>query len=79
MKLTKKNMTKFDFIAKKVFLFTMIGLVLTIAFILPLKASLDSNCVELANEVQTLENNKAVLLKDLQEIENPTVVMKNED
>ena len=79
MKLTKKHMTKFDFIAKKIFLFTVLGLVLTIAFILPLKSSLDTRCEELTQEVQTLENNKTVLVRDLEEIDNPTTVMKNED
>ncbi|MBQ9730990.1 MAG: hypothetical protein IJV94_02530 [Bacilli bacterium] len=79
MKLTKKHMTKFDFIAKKIFLFTVLGLVLTIAFVLPLKSSLDTRCEELTQEVQTLENNKTVLVRDLEEIDNPTTVMKNED
>ena len=79
MKLTKKNMTKFDFLAKRIFFFTMIGLVLTIAFVIPLKSSLNTKCDDLINHVQALENNKTVLLRELEEIETPTVVMKNED
>ena len=79
MKLTKKHMTKFDFIAKRIFFFTMLGLVLTIAFVLPLKSSLTNECNDLINEVQTLENNKTVLIRELEEIENPSVVMKAED
>lgn len=79
MKLTKKHMTKFDFVAKKIFFFTVLGLVLTIAFVLPLKSSLDTRCEELRQEVQSLENNKTVLVRDLEELDNPTTVMKNED
>ena len=79
MKLTKKHMTKFDFVAKRIFFFTMIGLVLTIAFVLPLQGSLTTKCNDLVNEVQTLENDKTVLLRELEEIETPTVVMKNDD
>ncbi len=79
MKLTKKHMTKFDFVAKKIFFFTVLGLVLTIAFVLPLKSSLDNRCEELKQEVQSLENNKTVLVRDLEELDNPTTVMKNDD
>lgn len=79
MKLTKKHMTKFDFVAKKIFFFTVLGLVLTIAFVLPLKSSLDTRCEELKQEVQSLENNKTVLVRDLEELDNPTTVMKNDD
>ena len=79
MKLTKKHMTKFDFVAKRIFFFTMLGLVLTIAFVLPLKGSLTTKCNDLVSEVQTLENNKTVLIRELDEIENPSVLMKNED
>ena len=79
MKLTKKHMTKFDFTAKRIFVFTMLGLVLTIAFVLPLKNSLNTKCDELISDVQTLENDKTFLLRDLEEIENPSVLMKNED
>ena len=79
MKLTKKHMTKFDFVAKKIFFFTVLGLVLTIAFVLPLKSSLDTRCEELRQEVQSLENNKTVLVRDLEELDNPTTVMKNDD
>lgn len=79
MKLTKKHMTKFDFVAKKIFVFTMLALVLTIAFVLPLKNSINTKCDELVNEVQSLEVNKDVLLKDLEEIDNPTTEMKNDD
>lgn len=79
MKLTKKHMTKFDFVAKRIFFFTMLGLVLTIAFVLPLKGSLTTKCNDLVSEVQSLENDKTVLLRELEEIETPSVVMKNED
>jgi hypothetical protein len=79
MKLTKKHMTKFDFIAKKIFVFTMLSLVLTIAFLLPLKNSINAKCDELINEVQSLQVDKSVLLNDLNEIDNPTTLMKNED
>ena len=78
MKLTKKHMTKFDFIAKKIFFFTMLALVLTIAFVLPLKNSINSKCDELLNEVQSLEVNRTVLLNDLNELDNPTTEMKND-
>ena len=78
MKLTKKHMTKFDFIAKKIFFFTMLSLVLTIAFVLPLKNSINSKCDELLNEVQSLEVNRTVLLNDLNELDNPTTEMKND-
>ena len=61
MKLTKKHMTKFDFVAKRIFFFTMLGLVLTIAFVLPLKGSLTTKCNDLVIEVQSLENDKTVL------------------
>ena len=78
MRLTKKHMTKFDFIAKKIFFFTMLSLVLTIAFVLPLKNSINSKCDELLNEVQSLEVNRTVLLNDLNELDNPTTEMKND-
>lgn len=78
MKLTKKHMTKFDFIAKKIFFFTMLALVLTIAFVLPLKNSINSKCDELLSEVQSLEVNRTVLLNDLNELDNPTTEMKND-
>ena len=78
MKLTKKHMTKFDFIAKKIFFFTMVALVLTIAFVLPLKNSINSKCDELLSEVQSLEVNRTVLLNDLNELDNPTTEMKND-
>ena len=79
MKLTKKNMTKFDFVAKKIFFFSMIALVLTVAFVLPLSKSIEDKCYELNKDVQSLEIEKTVLINDLQEIENPTTTMKNED
>ena len=78
MKLTKKHMTKFDFIAKKIFFFTMLALVLTIAFVLPLKNSINSKCDELLSEVQSLEVNRTVLLNDLNELDNPTTEMKKD-
>ena len=78
MKLTKKHMTKFDFIAKKIFFFTMLSLVLTVAFVLPLKNSINSKCEELVSEVQSLEVNRTVLLNDLNELDNPTTEMKND-
>ena len=78
MKLTKKHMTKFDFIAKKIFFFTMLALVLTIEFVLPLKNSINSKCDELLSEVQSLEVNRTVLLNDLNELDNPTTEMKND-
>ena len=78
MKLTKKHMTKFDFIAKKIFFFTMLALVLTISFVLPLKNSINSKCDELLSEVQSLEVNRTVLLNDLNELDNPTTEMKND-
>ena len=78
MKLTKKHMTKFDFIAKKIFFFTLLALVLTIAFVLPLKNSINSKCDELLSEVQSLEVNRTVLLNDLNELDNPTTEMKND-
>ena len=78
MKLTKKHMTKFDFIAKKIFFFTMLALVLTIAFVLPLKNSINSKCDELLSEFQSLEVNRTVLLNDLNELDNPTTEMKND-
>lgn len=78
MKLTKKHMTKFDFIAKKIFFFTMLSLVLTVAFVLPLKNSINSKCDELINEVQSLEVNRTVLLNDLNELDNPTTEMKKD-
>ena len=78
MKLTKKHMTKFDFIAKKIFFFTMLALALTIAFVLPLKNSINSKCDELLSEVQYLEVNRTVLLNDLNELDNPTTEMKND-
>lgn len=78
MKLTKKHMTKFDFIAKKIFFFTMLSLVLTVAFVLPLKNSINSKCDELLSEVQSLEVNRTVLLNDLNELDNPTTEMKND-
>ena len=78
MKLTKKHMTKFDFIAKKIFFFTMLALVLTVAFVLPLKNSINSKCDELLNEVQSLEVNRTVLLNDLNELDNPTTEMKKD-
>lgn len=78
MKLTKKHMTKFDFIAKKIFFFTMLSLVLTFAFVLPLKNSINSKCDELLNEVQSLEVNRTVLLNDLNELDNPTTEMKKD-
>ena len=79
MKLTKKNMTKFDFLAKRIFFFTMACLILTVAFVIPFSKKLENDCLELSKEVQTLENDKTVLIRDLEEIENPTTVMKNED
>lgn len=78
MKLTKKHMTKFDFIAKKIFFLTMLALVLTVAFVLPLKNSINSKCEELVSEVQSLEVNRTVLLNDLNELDNPTTEMKND-
>lgn len=78
MKLTKKHMTKFDFIAKKIFFFTMLALVLTVAFVLPLKNSINSKCDELLSEVQSLEVNRTVLLNDLNELDNPTTEMKKD-
>lgn len=78
MKLTKKHMTKFDFIAKKIFFFTMLSLVLTVAFVLPLKNSINSKCDELLSEVQSLEVNRTVLLNDLNELDNPTTEMKKD-
>ena len=78
MKLTKKHMTKFDFIAKKIFFFTMLSLVLTVAFVLPLKNSINSKCDELLSEVQSLEVNRTVLLNDINELDNPTTEMKKD-
>ena len=78
MKLTKKHMTKFDFFAKKMFFFTMLALILTVAFVMPLSKSMEDKCIELTNEVQSLENEKTVLIRDIEEIENPTTEMKND-
>ena len=71
-------MNHFDFIAKKIFFFTMLSLVLTVAFVLPLKNSINSKCDELLSEVQSLEVNRTVLLNDLNELDNPTTEMKND-
>ena len=79
MKLKKKNMTKFDYIARKIFGVSMVALALTLAFLLPVTAKLQDNVNALNKEVQTLENEKSVLLNDLAELENPTQVMENED
>lgn len=78
MKLKKKNLTKFDYFARRFFMATIALLVCSVAFLLPLASQMEEKCIEIKNEVQALENEKSVLLRDLVELETPTTTMSRD-
>ena len=53
-KLEKRNMTKFDYKARKLGFLGLVLVVLSCAVILPISASLDSKNVTLTNEIKQL-------------------------
>ena len=55
-KLVKRNMTKFDYRARKLGIFGAILAVLSLAVILPISANISSNNVALTNEIQGITN-----------------------
>ena len=57
-KLNKKNMTKFDYKARKLGILGGILVVLSLAVILPISATINSDNVRLKNEIRTLNKEK---------------------
>ena len=57
-KLSKKNMTKFDYKARKLGILGGILVVLSLAVILPISATINSDNVRLKNEIRTLNKEK---------------------
>lgn len=55
-KLEKRNMTKFDYNARKYGLIGCILVVFALAVMLPISASISSNNVNLTKEIRTLNN-----------------------
>ena len=55
-KLTKRNMTKFDYKARRLGILGGILVVLSLAVILPISATIASENVTLANEIHDLSN-----------------------
>ena len=53
-KLTKKNMTKFDYKARRLGVLGGILVVLSLAVILPISVTINSDNVRLKNEIRTL-------------------------
>ena len=58
-KLTKRNMTKFDYKARKLGILGGILVVLSLAVILPISATINSDNVRLKNEIRTLNKEKS--------------------
>ena len=55
-KLEKRNLTKFDYKARKLGILGCILVVLTLAVMLPVSANLSSNNTTLTNEIRMLNN-----------------------
>ena len=55
-KLEKRNLTKFDYKARKLGILGCILVVLTLAVMLPVSANLSSNNASLTNEIRMLNN-----------------------
>lgn len=55
-KLEKRNLTKFDYKARKLGILGSILVVLTLAVMLPVSANLSSNNTTLTNEIRMLNN-----------------------
>lgn len=55
-KLEKRNLTKFDYKARKLGILGCILVVLTLAVMLPVSANLSSNNATLTNEIRMLNN-----------------------
>ena len=55
-KLQKRNLTKFDYKARKLGILGCILVVLTLAVMLPVSANLSSNNTTLTNEIRMLNN-----------------------
>ena len=58
-KLTKRNMTKFDYKARKLGILGGILVVLSLAVILPISATINSDNVRLKNEIRKLNKEKS--------------------
>ena len=58
-KLTKRNMTKFDYKARKFGILGGFLVVLSLAVILPISATINSDNVRLKNEIRTLNKEKS--------------------
>ncbi len=69
-KLKKANMTKFDYKARKLGFLGAILVVLSLAVILPISATINSDNVKLKNEIRTLN-------KDHGEFDDSSIVIES--
>jgi hypothetical protein len=66
-KLVKKNMTKFDYVAKRLGIFGVCLLILSMAVVLPISANISSTNKNISVEIQELHdemNNKEYIVEN---------------
>ncbi len=78
MKLRKKNMRHFDYLARIIFCASVVLFVLAFVFVQPRTKELKAGNYLLTNEIQQLSTRNATLEREIDELLNPTTTMLND-
>jgi p-aminobenzoyl-glutamate transporter AbgT len=79
MKLKKTYMTRFDYIARTVFVFMVVMFLIMFFLVEPQLLSYQNQNAALTNEISELEQANATLQRENDELLNPVTTMENDE